>query len=110
MFCPHCGKEISDRAVSCPNCGEPGPAFVTQPQQLLVPPVPPPQVPMKKSQLPVYVFVGTLLFFMFIEAIAGAVNGNGVAYGLGFGLGEGLIIGAILFVITWVIQKARHKL
>ncbi len=24
-FCANCGKEISDRAPSCPNCGHPGP-------------------------------------------------------------------------------------
>lgn len=23
MFCSNCGKEISDNAVSCPDCGEP---------------------------------------------------------------------------------------
>lgn len=25
-FCANCGREISDQAVSCPNCGHPGPA------------------------------------------------------------------------------------
>ncbi len=24
--CPHCGREVSPRAASCPACGEPGPA------------------------------------------------------------------------------------
>jgi TM2 domain-containing membrane protein YozV len=23
MFCPNCGKEVSDQAVSCPSCGHP---------------------------------------------------------------------------------------
>jgi hypothetical protein len=23
MFCPNCGKETSDQAVTCPNCGHP---------------------------------------------------------------------------------------
>ncbi len=23
MFCPNCGKQISDQAVSCPSCGHP---------------------------------------------------------------------------------------
>jgi hypothetical protein len=27
MFCKNCGKEVSDRAISCPKCGEP---FVNQ--------------------------------------------------------------------------------
>jgi hypothetical protein len=26
--CPNCGREISPRAVACPQCGEPGPAAV----------------------------------------------------------------------------------
>ncbi|MGH9034221.1 MAG: DUF4190 domain-containing protein [Acidimicrobiia bacterium] len=24
--CPHCGREVSPRAATCPACGEPGPA------------------------------------------------------------------------------------
>jgi hypothetical protein len=24
--CPHCGRDVSPRAASCPACGEPGPA------------------------------------------------------------------------------------
>lgn len=23
MFCPNCGKQVSDQAVSCPGCGHP---------------------------------------------------------------------------------------
>lgn len=23
MFCPNCGKEVSDQAATCPNCGHP---------------------------------------------------------------------------------------
>lgn len=23
MFCPNCGKQVSDQAVSCPSCGHP---------------------------------------------------------------------------------------
>jgi len=23
MYCPNCGKEVSDQAVSCPGCGHP---------------------------------------------------------------------------------------
>ncbi len=23
MFCPNCGKEVSDQAAACPNCGHP---------------------------------------------------------------------------------------
>ncbi len=32
MFCPNCGKELSDQAVTCPSCGHPmkaGSATVT---------------------------------------------------------------------------------
>lgn len=29
--CPECGKEISDKAVSCPNCGCPQNEFIQQP-------------------------------------------------------------------------------
>jgi hypothetical protein len=25
-MCPHCGRDVSPRAASCPACGEPGPA------------------------------------------------------------------------------------
>jgi uncharacterized membrane protein YvbJ len=30
MICPDCGKEISDAAISCPNCGLPRPAYERQ--------------------------------------------------------------------------------
>lgn len=28
-YCSNCGKEISDRAPTCPNCGHPGPGAIT---------------------------------------------------------------------------------
>ncbi len=30
MYCKHCGKELSDRALMCPECGEP----VSEPQNI----------------------------------------------------------------------------
>lgn len=30
MICPDCGKEISDAAISCPNCGLPRPSYERQ--------------------------------------------------------------------------------
>ena len=30
MLCPDCGKEISDSAISCPNCGLPRPYYELQ--------------------------------------------------------------------------------
>ena len=30
MSCPDCGKEISDSAISCPNCGLPRPYYELQ--------------------------------------------------------------------------------
>ena len=30
MNCPDCGKEISDAAISCPNCGLPRPMYERQ--------------------------------------------------------------------------------
>ena len=42
--CPECGKQISDKAPACPNCGAPSNLF--QPQQS---PPPPPTAPSKNS-------------------------------------------------------------
>lgn len=40
MICPECGNEVSDQAVSCPNCGRPFDA-----PTVVVAPPPPPVVP-----------------------------------------------------------------
>lgn len=38
-FCQNCGKEISPQAVSCPNCGHPGPGHRTNPLDAIAGPV-----------------------------------------------------------------------
>jgi hypothetical protein len=40
--CPNCGRDISPRAVACPQCGEPGPAAVPAGAGAGYPPPPPP--------------------------------------------------------------------
>ena len=39
--CPNCGRELSPRAVACPQCGEPGPAAVPAGAGAGYPPPPP---------------------------------------------------------------------
>ena len=35
MTCPDCGKEISDAAIACPNCGLPRPMYEQQSRERL---------------------------------------------------------------------------
>ena len=58
IYCPECGKEISDKAKQCPNCGKP---FV----QNMAAPVPPPRKKKGMGCLPCI-----LVFFVFIAVIA----------------------------------------
>lgn len=65
--CPECGKEISDKAKSCPHCGNPMQATTSNPQTQPKP-VPPPEKNKKKGHgclIPVLI-----VFLLFCGGIA----------------------------------------
>ena len=76
ISCPECGKEVSDQAPTCPNCGAPI-ARTAQPQPP-PPPAAPPQPAKKKTSCltlgcAVALGVGLILF---IVALIGGGGGN----------------------------------
>ena len=75
MSCPECGKEVSDQAPTCPNCGAP----IARPVQQLQtpPPAVPPQPAKKKTScftLGCAVVLGAGLILLIVALIGGGGN------------------------------------
>lgn len=74
--CPECGKEISDKAIACPNCGCPMESKVTDKTQLNEPTTPPKNVSSmyKKEHTPINsttkLIIGIISGIIIIGAIA----------------------------------------
>ena len=79
--CPECGKEISDKAKSCPNCGAPVLPKVTQPPvKYIAPP------PMVKNNMPekkkgsclksICIFFGVIIILGVISNLLGGGKDN----------------------------------
>lgn len=97
--CPECGKEISDQAQSCPNCGYPinnaqqPPVADFQTSDTATTASPPPK---KKGALKIALAIGVLVVIAAVAAFAFWSSGNkakdalredlnGVWYGFEFG-------------------------
>lgn len=102
--CPECGKEISDQAQSCPNCGYPinnaqqPPVADSQTSDTATTASPPPK---KKGALKIALAIGVLVVIAAVAAFAFWSSGNkakdalredlnGVWYGFEFGADQAL--------------------
>lgn len=65
ITCPECGKEISDKAATCPNCGCP----LQQPQQTIQVEEWKPQKPKKMKNSTLSTWAAVLAFFTFTSPI-----------------------------------------
>ena len=80
-FCSNCGREISDQAVSCPQCGHPGPSHRANPLDAIAGPVT--QAPYADfgSRVGAFLIDGVIIFAIFLALIAvGIVSRAGGAF------------------------------
>ena len=124
MYCSHCGKEISEDATFCPNCGSRVKGSPVPPRQtgrdefFDAPPRPAPeqQTPAQSTGTNTYALVGFVLSFLI--AIAGLIcsiiglqqctryNGNGKGLAI-----AGIIISAVSIatsVIAVILSLVFH--
>jgi len=91
--CSECGREISDKAFACPNCGNPSQNINRITQQVPV------MIEQTRKKWKVFQFLGVIIgiigFYFFIKnLIGGSWKDTGVSFGLFIGF-----IGLVLFII-----------
>ena len=107
MNCPDCGKEISDAAISCPNCGLPRPMYELQSRARK-------QVEAEAEQERVTLmrwFFALSAFFALVALafLAKGLSSPWTSAGLGF---KGKLLFAALFtggIAYWLFTWARLK-
>jgi hypothetical protein len=93
MFCQNCGKEISDQAAFCPNCGHPARPKVTSPGFRADKPVSPHS---RLAALLLCLFIGALGVHRFYVGKVG--TGVAMIFTLG-GLGIWVLIDLIMIIV-----------
>lgn len=100
MFCKHCGKEISDEAFICPNCGVPMKQTVVEQTE----------VPTKLVDMNTFAIVGFIIAFLssaigLVLSIFGLIHANRYYAGKGKGLAiAGIVIGAVFLVLQFILN------
>lgn len=111
--CPECNKEISDKAITCPHCGNP----INESQPVIV-------QKDYKSKAKAFTIAGIIIFLisgfigisttsLMVGMKAQYLSGNGGLYPiLNFGIYALTWIGIILFIIGiiyWIINASVNK-
>lgn len=94
--CPECGKEISDKAVSCPNCGCPLKETIIETEQSKI-------NTRRKNHGELIVFLGILAFIFSLYA---SNNPSQTFFGLTIDILWG--ISAILIIVGVVFLLMSH--
>ena len=99
--CGECGKEVSDKAAACPNCGAP----IAVPQHAVATPVPviqQVQIVRQPKSRGIYIILGLLLGMLGIHNFYAGFNGRGAAQ-LILTLLTGWLLFPLVAIGLWVI-------
>lgn len=110
MYCSHCGKELSDDAVLCPECGTPTANMSSYRDTAETPQTPAPKTEPKRVDMNTCALIGFILSFLnaaigLVVSIFGLIHAKRYYNGKGRGFSiAGIAIGASLLFINMIVD------